>query len=364
MFLMCLYIKRIPPKTSRSIFAWSCVLWALIFGFRSYGTGNDTPEYWDFYINKNSNYGNIDGFSQLEIGFLCFSKIIKLFTGSPTIFFTIISSCLFIAIYKLYTRYSTNNNYFIGLLAAFLIADLFVPLMVAIRQAASFCVLIPGIMLLTSDDGNSTVKINKKKIIGLCLLLMSIFVHKSSIIFVPFLLLAIFVSMDRMVLAILLGVSVFVSILFMDQIGILFNAFFIFWGDADFSSVNADVMNIYANDFGDNNQKHMTLVAWALPAFLNLFLANEKQIKSFYYRCYIISVCVFLLFSSSFLVHRILTPLMLLGFTQYLPSRAKTKTLWYYLYLLFVLALLIKAFMRFNNWPATDTCIPYHFFWQ
>lgn len=363
MFLIAVYIKNISTKASKKFFAYICVLWALIFGLRSYGTGNDTPDYWNFFINKDSQYGNVDGYSELEIGFLYFAKFVKVFSSSPTFLFTVISSCLFIAIYKLYTRHSTNNNYFIGLLAAFLIADLFVPLMVAIRQATSFCVLIPGVLLLTNNKINLVV--NKKKIfLGLCLLSMSIFVHKSSIIIVPFLLLTYFVSMNRMALATLLCVSVVVSFLFMEQIGFLFNAFFIMFGDADFSSVNTNVMNIYSNDFGDNNQKAMTFVAWALPAFINLYLSDEKQIKSFYYRCYIISVCVFLLFSSSFLVHRIVTPLMLLGFTQYLPAKVKPNSRWYWVYIFFVFALLIKAFLRFSHWPPTDSCLPYHFFWQ
>lgn len=365
MFLLSVYIYRLPPKTSKRLFAWICLLWALIFGFRSYGTGNDTPDYWDFFINKSSQYGNVNGYSELEIGFLYFAKFVKFFSDSPTLFFIVISSCLFIAIYRLYTKHSTSSNYFIGLLAAFLLVDLFVPLMVAIRQATSFCILIPGILLLTSDDSNIVVKKNKNKIfVGLCLLSMSILVHKSSIIIVPFLLLIYFVPINRMVLAALLCVCVIMAFIFMEQIGYIFNTFFIMFGDANFSSVNPNVMNIYANDFGDNKQKTMTFVAWALPAFLNLYLADEKQIKSFYYRCYIISVCVFLLFSSSFLVHRIVTPLILLGFTQYLPSSVKPKSRWYKVYLFFVLALLIKAFLRYGNWPATDTSLPYHFFWQ
>ncbi len=365
MFLLSVYIYRFPPKTSKKLFAWICLLWALIFGLRSYGTGNDTPDYWDFFINKSSQYGNVSGYSELEIGFLYFARFIKVFSNSPTFFFIVISSCLFFVIYKLYTEHSTNNNYYIGLLAAFLLVDLFVPLMVAIRQVTSFCVMIPGILLLTSDGSNFVVKKNKKKIfVGLCLLSLSILVHKSSIIIIPFLLLIYFVPMNRMVLTTLLCVSVILSFLFMEQIGYVFNTFFIMFGDANFSSVNSDVMNIYANDFGDNIQKTMTFIAWALPAFLNLYLADGKQIKSFYYRCYIISVCVFLLFSSSFLVHRIVTPLLLLGFTQYIPSCLKLKTRWYRVYLFFVLALLIKAFMRYSNWPATDTCLPYHFFWQ
>lgn len=364
--------SKLNEKMTRQMLVVICYIWVLIFGLRGYNVGNDTDSYVDFFLNKSSNlgigYGNVSEDSKLEPGFLLISRVIHMITSSYTVWFTIIASWLWYSIYRLYFKVTEYKKIAAGLLVVFLIINSFITLMVAMRQATAICVFLSGLCLVIENSRNCSkwkdLFSRKKAIVGGLLMLSTVFIHKSMFILLPLIFLASIMNFKKKALISCVIASSVISFLYADNIGILFNTFFIGIGDLGIEFLSSDVMRIYAEDFGGNTQKFTTHIAWVLPAILNIHLSSEKETKNLFFNLYIISVCFFLLFSTTFLIERINTVLILLGFTKFLPTVATQNTKWRIVYIVLIFLMFIVAFNRYNNWPTTDSCIPYQFFWE
>jgi len=361
--------NRINATTTKEKLAIICCLWVIIFGFRGYAIGNDTIDYISFFLSHDvSKYGSLNGDSDLEPGFILITKVIYFISTSYTIWFTIIAAWLWYSIYRFYTLVVDYKKMAANLLVVLIIINTFVTLMVAMRQATAICVFLTGLNLLLKESLVYTkweILLKKKKaIIGCLLILSTIFIHKSMIVLLPIILLASIINLGKKTLIGCVLTSCILSYFYSDNIGVIFNTFFLQFGDLGVSFINSDVMNIYSEDFGGNTQKTTTYIAWALPAILNIYLSDTKEVKDIFFNLYIISVCFFMLFSTTFLIERINTVLILLGFTRFLPTAATYNTKWRAVYIVLIFAMLIVAFNRYNNWPITDSCIPYKFFWE
>lgn len=370
LFLLSLYSMRLNYLKFKRCLILICVIWICIFGLRSEFVGNDTNNYVSFFMNKNSGigYGDLNGLSDVEPGLIFITRIIKFISDSFTVWFLIIATWLWIAIYYFYTIVTDYKKIAPSLLAIFLMANTFVTLMVAMRQATAICVFLTGIIWVIKNnyvDGKIKIKFkNKLQLLGVLLVLFSVLIHKSMILLVPIVLGAQFLKVTRNKLICFVLISCIISIVFSDSISSLFNLFFISFGNLGIDFVNSDVMNTYADDFGENAQKITTYIAWALPAIVTIRLSDENEVHDLFFKIYVLSVCLFLLLSKTFLIERINSSLMLLGFTRFWPTIATKKSKWRVAYLCFLLLLLVNAFVRYNNWPSTDSCIPYYFFWE
>lgn len=370
LFLLSLYSIRLNYLKFKRCLILICFIWICIFGLRSVYVGNDTSNYVLFFLNKNSGigYGDLNGLSDVEPGFIFITRIIKLISDSYTVWFLIIATWLWIAIYKLYILVTDYKKIAPSLLAIFLVANTFVTLMVAMRQATAICVFLTGLILVIKNNYvDGKIKFNfetKLQLLGILLIFSSVLIHKSMILLVPIVIGSHFLKVTRNKMIFFVLISFMISILFSDSIGSLFNLFFVSFGQLGIDFVNSDVMDVYSEDFGGNTQKITTYIAWALPAIVTIRLSNENEIQDLFFKIYILSVCIFLLLSKTFLIERINSPLMLLGFTRFWPTIATKKSKWRVAYLCFLLLLLVNAFLRYNNWPTNDSCIPYYFFWE
>lgn len=370
LFLLSLYSIRLNYLKFKRCLILICFIWICIFGLRSVLVGNDTSNYVSFFLNKSSGmgYGDLNGLSDIEPGLIFITRIIKLISDSYTVWFLIIATWLWIAIYKLYILVTDYKKIAPSLLAIFLVANTFVTLMVAMRQATAICVFLTGLILVIKNnyvDGKIKFNFeNKLQLLGILLIFSSVLIHKSMILLVPIVIGTQFLKVTRNKMIFFVLISFMISILFSDSIGSLFNLFFVSFGQLGIDFVNSDVMDVYSEDFGGNTQKITTYIAWALPAIVTIRLSNENEIQDLFFKIYILSVCIFLLLSKTFLIERINSPLMLLGFTRFWPTIATKKSKWRVSYLCFLLLLLVNAFLRYNNWPTNDSCIPYYFFWE
>lgn len=372
MFLIASIAHKMSRQSISRWFVFVCILWVLIFGLRGYGVGNDTPGYSNFFQNKNigyDDYGNVTKGSDMEPGFIFIARIIKFIADSPTIFFTVLAIWLFYFIYKIYFIVCGSQRSLGSLLVIFIIANSFVTLMVATRQSAAICVLLTGIYILLKNKGTyrgswKDVIRSWKLLAGLIIIASTVLIHKSFILLVPIMLLAYFLKFKKRTMYIMIGTSLVLSLFFMRELGQLFNSFFVFFGNAEISFVNTNIMEIYGQNFGGNNQKIITFIAWVTPLILTIYLSDKRQYKTFFFNCYVFSVCFFMLFSTSYLIERINTPLVLLGFTQFMPAIVNKSPKWRTVYLFFIFLMLANAFIRYSNWPSTDSCIPYYFFWE
>ena len=370
LFLLSLYSMRLNFSKFKRCLIVICLVWICIFGLRSGLVGNDTNNYVSFFLNKNAGmgYGDLNGRSEVEPGLIFITRIIKFVSDSFTIWFLIIAAWLWLAIYNFYIIITDYKKIAPGLLAIFLMANTFVTLMVAMRQATAICVFLTGIILIIKNnyiDGKIKLHLgNKMQLVGLLFVIFTVFIHKSMILLIPIVLGAQFLKVTRTKLICFVLISCMISILFSDSIGSLFNLFFVSFGQLGIDFVNSDVMDVYAEDFGGNTQKITTYIAWALPAIVTIRLSDENEVQDLFFKIYVLSVCLFLLLSKTFLIERINSSLMLLGFTRFWPTIATKKSKWRVAYLCFLLLLLVNAFVRYNNWPSTDSCIPYYFFWE
>lgn len=370
LFLLSLYSMRLNFSEFKRYLIVICLVWICIFGLRSGLVGNDTNNYVSFFLNKNAGmgYGDLNGRSEVEPGLIFITRIIKFVSDSFTIWFLIIAAWLWLAIYNFYIIITDYKKIAPGLLAIFLMANTFVTLMVAMRQATAICVFLTGIILIIKNnyiDGKIKLHLgNKMQLVGLLLVIFTVFIHKSMILLIPIVLGAQFLKVTRTKLICFVLISCMISILFSDSIGSLFNLFFVSFGQLGIDFVNSDVMDVYAEDFGGNTQKITTYIAWALSAIVTIRLSDENEVQDLFFKIYVLSVCLFLLLSKTFLIERINSSLMLLGFTRFWPTIATKKSKWRVAYLCFLLLLLVNAFVRYNNWPSTDSCIPYYFFWE
>lgn len=370
LFLLSLYSIRLNYLKFKRCLILICFIWICIFGLRSVLVGNDTSNYVSFFLNKSSGmgYGDLNGLSDIEPGLIFITRIIKLISDSYTVWFLIIATWLWIAIYKLYILVTDYKKIAPSLLAIFLVANTFVTLMVAMRQATAICVFLTGLILVIKNNYvDGKIKFNfetKLQLLGILLIFSSVLIHKSMILLIPIVLGVQFLKVTRTKLICFVLISCMISILFSDSIGSLFNLFFVSFGQLGIDFVNSEVMDVYAEDFGGNTQKITTYIAWALPAIVTIRLSDENEVQDLFFKIYVLSVCLFLLLSKTFLIERINSSLMLLGFTRFWPTIATKESKWRVAYLCFLLLLLVNAFVRYNNWPSTDSCIPYYFFWE
>ena len=370
MFVFALIANKFSHKFNRRYFAFICVLWAIVFGFRAYTIGNDTPAYADFFMGKDSFYGQINQNPDLEIGFLTLVKVIRLFTNSPTVLFTILSTWLFILIYKIYTKVCDDRKCIFVLLVFFIISNSFITLMAATRQSTAFCVLLTGICMLIDyqkfkTNNSSVVKRKCYLFISIGFVLASVLFHKSILFLLLILGICYYVHFTKKQMYIMIFFSFILSIFFINEIGNFFNQVLMLAGSIGFTGANMDVMSIYGSSFGDFNQNFITLLAWAVPVILTIYLSDNDYVNTFFFRVLVLSVCIFLIFNTTFLIERINTLLILLGLTQYLPyNKERNINKYRPIYFIFILLMLVKAGMRYDNWPSSDSTIPYYFFWQ
>lgn len=370
MFAFAIVANKFSNKTNRRYFAFICILWAMVFGLRAYTIGNDTPAYADFFMGKDSFYGQINQNPNLEIGFLALVKALRLFTDSPTVLFTILSTWLFVLVYKIYTRVCDDRKCTFNLLVFFIISNSFITLMVATRQSAAFCVLLTGICMLIDyqkfkTNNSSVVKRKCYLFISFGFVLASVLFHKSILFLLLILGICYYVHFTKKQMYIMIFFSFILSIFFINEIGNFFNQVLMLAGSIGFTGANMDVMSIYGSSFGDFNQNFITLLAWAVPVILTIYLSDNDYVNTFFFRVLVLSVCIFLVFNTTFLIERINTLLVLLGLTQYLPyNKERNINKYKPIYFIFILLMLVKAGMRYDNWPSSDSTIPYYFFWQ
>lgn len=369
LFFLFLFSDKLSDKSSQKGFMAVCLLWAIIFAFRRDDVGNDTIGYVDFFMGRGGFYGDIKNVKDIETGFLAFTRIVKSIADSYTLYFSIVAFLLWYMVYKVYGLLTLVKQGITGMLAAFLVADLFVPLMTAFRQTLAIAVLMVGLFLFLRcieklKGKEHTSKLKTFAFCGLLIMLSATFFHKSMVLMLPLLILAYYIRMSRKTQMLLITGTVVLNLFFSQDVGNLFTTIFIAFGSSGLDFVNSDVMSIYADEFGENKQKLITYAAWALPALITTYLSKEEDVRTFAYNCFVLSICIFLMFGTSFLIFRINTVLILIGFTQWLPQKALQKTKWKMVYTIFLLALLVKAIVRFNNWPDMDSTIPYYFFWE
>ena len=257
-----------------------------------------------------------------------------------------------------------------GFLIFMSIGNNFVALNTAIRQSFSIAILLIGIYFISKlprKDKSISWYNYVKQPYGLIGLLCCVFagtVHRTSIMLFPLLAFVWVVPMTKKIAYTCVGFAFIASVFFSSYIGVFFDNMLTLIGGMSDDNV-ALLGDRYADTFGETSSSLIRNLAWVIPCMVCIGCSGKERIKSFYMKCYIFSVCVYLLFSASFMVTRLNLLFLILGFTVDVPEKVEKNDKLRMFYILATLYYLWRVYAGFEKWPTwQDSSLPYYFFWE
>lgn len=371
MFLFVLLNSRkIKIRDNKLLFV-SCLLWAFVAGFRSYVVGNDTLGYVAFF--ENTNQGGV-GFGTvqfpgdtIEWGFVALSRILHKISENGTFFLLANGLLVYLSIFLTYK----DKMYGLwGFLIFMAIGNNFIVLNTAIRQSFSIGILLIGIYFIQKlprkDISISWYQFLRQPygLIGILCCFFAGTVHRTSILLFPLLTLIWVVPMTKKIAYTCVGFAFIASVFFSSYIGVFFDNMLTLIGGMSDDNV-ALLGDRYADSFGETSSSLIRNLAWVIPCMVCIGCSGKERIKSFYMKCYIFSVCAYLLFSASFMVTRLNLLFLILGFTVVVPEKVEKNDKLRMFYILATLYYLWRVYAGFEKWPTwQDSSLPYYFFWE
>lgn len=358
-------------KRRNKMFMLSCIMLTMIWGFRSYTTGGDTPEYANFIMGINGFFGNITHPREdLESGFLCIMKFVLFFTQNPTVVFCLQTFCLFGIIYKLYKYVNPQNSTWCLLFYFVFHWNMMTLVSVAFRQAISATILLYGVYLMeknyvTIKEAKIKIYRNKKFIVPLLIMLLAATVHKATLVLFPLLIVAFLVRINKKTAYILVLITLLISLFFSNLISTTFDLLM-----NTFSSSQSDVLNhmsYYSETLSDGVNTLVSSLLRSLIFFSIIYYTDKEKIGTVYFNGLIIMACLFNIFSASEQAGRLLFVFSLLCGCMYIPSVTQRKWKPRILFLMFTLLYMYRAYSAFATWTSVnigDTTLPYYFFWE
>lgn len=345
--------------------AISCLLWALVFGLRGNTVGNDTPSYAGFFNGKGGGYGTVDFPEEsLEHIFVFLSKMLTSISNSETFVFCILSFLQFLIIYKLYIL---RGKYALwGLLVFFTIGENWGPLMVAVRQSVSITVTLIGLYFFHMFVEKWKLRKSFKYLefwISLLILILSCTIHRVSSITTIILVSLMFIRLNKVVSIISIVASFVLAVSFSGIIGEVvdyFLRYLSFSSDENFIILG----DRYNKTFGMTSMSLSRMLLLSSATILTCYLTNYQKVNKFFINCLVVSVCIMLVFSQSYMVTRLNCIFLLIGCTVFIPHIVRKNHLLYMLYLSFTLICVLRLYFFFGHWPKSDSMIPYYFFWE
>ena len=369
MFVFVIYSRYASDKQCNIFLAISCAIWAILFGLRGYDVGNDTPYYAGFFelTNTDDGYGTYESPGEsIEWGFIAINRFLAIFSESATFLFVVHSIFLFSMIYVIY---KDNRNSIMSLLWMMMFGSTMSMLMVALRQSFSICFVLLGIILFKKAFQQCTIYkeiVNEKQFwIGVICFVFAMTIHRTSVIFVPLLVLLYFVRVNKVALYTLLTIAFGASLIVSDYISDLFDmSMFLVGGIED------DKINLLAERYGDEMKNSgasiISKTALIVPAYLAIYFSDSQKVNSLFFKCLFFGIIVFLLFSYSTVITRIILLFIVLGYSVIIPYSVDEDEFIYWLYLLITAYYLWRAFAHFvaDLESLDNTYIMYNFIWQ
>ena len=369
MFVFVIFSRYASDKQCNIFLAISCAIWAILFGLRGYDVGNDTPYYAGFFelTNMGDGYGTYESPGEsIEWGFIAINRFLAIFSESATFLFVVHSVFLFSMIYVIY---KDNRNSVMSLLWMMMFGSTMSMLMVALRQSFSICFVLLSIFLLEKASQQCTIKkeiVNEKQFwIGVICFIFAMTIHRTSVFLVPLLVLLYFVRVNKVALYTLLTIAFGASLIVTDYISELFDMGMFLVG-----GVEDDKINLLAERYGDEMKNDgasiISKTALIVPLYLVLYFSDSQKVNSLFFKCLFFGIIVFLLFSSSTVITRMILLFIVLGYSVIIPYGVDDNEYIYWFYLLITAYYLWRAFAHFvaDLESLDNTYIMYNFVWQ
>lgn len=371
MFFLIIISRNASDKQCNLFLSISCLVWAMIFGLRGHDVGNDTPGYAGFFELTNSSYG--DGYgtyeapgNSIEWGFVAFCRFLALFSDSATFLFVVHATFLFIVIYLLY---KDNRNSVMSLLWLMIFGSTLSMLMVALRQSISTAFVLLSYILFDNVMQRCETKREifheRQFIYAMICFVFAMTIHRTSIIFFPIMAMLYFIRVKKRFVYVALSITFIISVIFTNLLSEIFDTFMLLIG-----GVENEHVNLLADRYGDDAEREgasiISKVAFIAPIYLMTYFADDEKLGSLNYKCLIFGTILFLLFSSSTVITRIILVFMVLGYSIIIPSEINDNKRMYFLYLIFTVYYLWRAFVHLAVDLGTmdNTYILYRFVWE
>ena len=369
MFVFVVYSRYASDKQCNIFLAISCAIWAILFGLRGYDVGNDTPYYAGFFelTNTDDGYGTYESPGEsIEWGYIAINRFLAFFSESATFLFVVHSIFLFSMIYVIY---KDNRNSVMSLLWMMMFGSTMSMLMVALRQSFSICFVLLSIFLFEKASQQCTIKkeivYEKQFWIGVICFVFAMTIHRTSVFLVPLLVLLYFVRVNKVALYTLLTIAFGASLIVTDYISDLFDMSMYLVG-----GVEDDKINLLAERYGDEMKNDgasiISKTALIIPVYLAIYFSDSQKVNSLFFKCLFFGIIVFLLFSSSTVITRIILLFIVLGYSVIIPYGVDDNEYIYWFYLLITAYYLWRAFAHFvaDLESLDNTYIMYNFVWQ
>ena len=351
MLVFVIISRNASDKQCNFFLATSCAMWALIFGLRGYEVGNDTPSYTGFFELTNTDNGSYGTYEapgeSIEWGYVVLNRFLAFFSDSATFLFLVHGIFLFLMLFLIYRN---NRNSVMSLLWMMTFGDTIAMMMVALRQSFSICFVLASLVLIEGAYQQCT---EKKEIIherafwgGLICFIFAMTIHRTSVIFLPLLVMLYFLRVNKKIVYLFLTLAFVISLLFSDYISEIFDMSMLLVG-----GVEDDKINLLAERYGlemeNEGASIISKTALILPVYLATYFTDTEKINTLFFKCLVFGVILFLLFSSSTVITRIILLFVVLGYSVIIPPIVNEKWRIYVFYLLYTAYFMWRAFVHF-----------------
>ncbi len=363
-----LYKNSSVEDINKNLFG-ACIGWALIFGLRGYGVGNDTPGYAGFFEGRSLGYGTINNPDEsLEWGFLVISRIIGYFTKNGTIIFLLHG---FLFWFLIYFIYKDKRNSLLCLIWMISFGGMITTTMVAFRQSLSICLFLLGFMFFSKVDNFSFRNLknsltNIYLIWGVFFSVLSVTVHRSSVVIFVLIFIFHFLPISKYTSYVILTVALLLSIFYDDTLSDMFDGVLYVFGAAEDDKINIIASRYVEHVTSGHESSLIRRLSLYIPAMVTIYYNSDEERKYIHYKCIIIGVVAYMLFSASSIIGRMIAVYIILGYSHIIPKIADEKKNLYYFYLMCTIYYLWRFYegnIQIMNNP-NDTLLPYSFFWE
>lgn len=161
----------------------------------------------------------------------------------------------------------------------------------------------------------------------------------------------------------LVFVSFIISLFYFSDLQYFFDYLFISIEGISFQDYS--VLSRYQDTMESGNVSFLNLASFVLPCIVSIYCASENEINNKNFKMYIMSVCLYNLFSSSTFMLRFIGVFFILGYPSAIPNATSKNKILLSFYLSITLYYLLKMINIYANWPVNiSSDLPYKFVWE
>lgn len=330
--LFLLYaINQRYRDNNKTIFLIAAGLLFFIMAFKDSSVSPDTPEYVNFYLNKESMYGSVTEPNGIEPGLGWICRILWILPKEAFLFIFITTLLTMIPIFKGIAKYSDNK--IASVLLIMTISGIWLVQMVTLRQAlAQASLLLAFYWFIEKDKG--------WKLKTLISVIISFFFHSTPILLIPLTLVAVFSPVtNKRYIYIALIASLLIAGTLSNMLSQVFNSFF-----GGFESLDRVTTYIKNDTYGETGYSFFNYAPMTFFAGFLAYCCDVDSKKWIFVKMFVLGIVVYNVLGNIPLVDRSIAFLLVVGVIGGLPSRKQ----YTWIMTLFLLYLIQRTYVHYE----------------